>query len=191
MQQQRLVSIVMPAYNAGRYVAESVRSVRAQTCGRWELFVVDDGSTDETRAVVEGFAAEDARVSYVGRENGGQAAARNTGLRAARGDLVAFLDADDLWLPGKLEAQLGVLEERGVDLVYSDGYIFSEEGGEWADERFHVLPGEARGAEMFRTLFERIASPRSPCWCGATRSTRSGSSTKIALTRTARTTTSG
>jgi teichuronic acid biosynthesis glycosyltransferase TuaG len=158
--QQRLVSIVMPAYNAGRHVAESVRSVQAQTCGRWELVVVDDGSTDDTREVVEAFAAVDSRVRCVGRENGGQAAARNTGLREARGELVAFLDADDLWLPGKLEAQLKVLEEKGVDLVYSDGDIFSEEGGAWAGERFNILPGEARGAEMFRTLFEsnRIAT---------------------------------
>ncbi len=157
---QHLVSVIMPAYNAGRYLAESVRSVQAQSCGAWELVVIDDGSADDTRAVAEGLAREDARVRVVSRQNGGQAAARNTGLGEARGDLVAFLDADDLWLPGKLEAQLKVLEETGVDLVYSDGHIFSEDGAEWPEDRFYILPGEARGVEMFRTLFasNRIAT---------------------------------
>jgi glycosyltransferase involved in cell wall biosynthesis len=150
---QDLVSVIMPAYNAGRHLAESVRSVQAQTCAAWELIVVDDGSTDDTREVAQSLAAADARVRCVRRPNGGQAAARNTGLGEARGRLIAFLDADDLWLPGKLAAQLAVLEEKGVDLVYTDGHIFSDEGAESAEERFHILPGEARGVEMFRVLF--------------------------------------
>lgn len=143
----------MPAYNSGRYIAESIRSVQAQTFGGWELVVVDDGSTDDTGEVVRRMAAADARVRYVRRPNGGQAAARNTGLGEARGPVVAFLDSDDLWLPEKLEAQLKVLEETGADLVYTDGYIFSEEGEVSPEECFNILPGEARGAEMFRTLF--------------------------------------
>ncbi len=150
---QHLVSVIMPAYNSGRYIAESVASVRAQTYAAWECIVVDDGSTDDTAAVVKRLVEEDGRVRYVARPNGGQAAARNTGLREARGDIVAFLDSDDLWLPEKLEAQLAVLDERGVDLVYTDGYIFSDDGTELREERFHILPGEARGTEMFRTLF--------------------------------------
>jgi glycosyltransferase involved in cell wall biosynthesis len=150
---QHLVSVIMPAYNAGRHIAESIESVQAQTFGDWELIVVDDGSADNTREVVERFADADARVRYVYRPNGGQAAARNTGLGEAKGDLIAFLDADDLWLPEKLEAQLAVLEETGVELVYTDGYIFNDEGPVSPEERFHILPGEARGVEMFRTLF--------------------------------------
>jgi len=144
----------MPAYNSARYIAESMESVRAQTFQDWELVVVDDGSADETGEVVRRFADGDARVRCVRRPNGGQAAARNTGLREAKGELVAFLDADDLWLPEKLAAQIPLMEETGVDLVYTDGYIFSEEGDVSPEERFHVLPGEARGTEMFRTLFE-------------------------------------
>jgi teichuronic acid biosynthesis glycosyltransferase TuaG len=150
---QHLVSVIMPAYNAGRYIAESVESVLAQTFGDWELVVVDDGSADDTGEVVGRFAAADARVRYVRRPNGGQAAARNTGLGEARGRLVAFLDADDLWLPEKLAAQIIVMERTGVDLVYTDGYFFSEDGAVSEEERFHILPGEARGVEMFRTLF--------------------------------------
>jgi teichuronic acid biosynthesis glycosyltransferase TuaG len=148
-----LVSIIMPAYNAGRYVADSVRSVLAQTYAGWELLVVDDGSTDDTAEVVGRFVADDPRVRCLKRPNGGQAAARNTGLGEARGDLVAFLDSDDLWLPGKLEAQLAVMDKAGADLVYTDGYIFSEDGAEWAEERFYIVPGRVGGAEMFRLLF--------------------------------------
>ena len=148
-----LVSVLMPAFNAGRYLAESVESVRGQTFEDWELVVVDDGSSDDTGEIARRCAAADARVRYVRRPNGGQAAARNTGLGEARAPLVAFLDADDLWLPGKLAAQLAVMEETGADLVYTDGYIFSEDGAAPPGERFHILPGEARGVEMFRTLF--------------------------------------
>jgi teichuronic acid biosynthesis glycosyltransferase TuaG len=143
----------MPAYNAEGYIAEAIGSVLGQTYDGWELVVVDDGSTDGTARVVGAIAERDARVRYVRRENGGQAAARNTGLRAASGDLVAFLDADDLWLPEKLALQIALMEEKGVDLVYTDGYFFSEEGAAAPGERFNILPGEARGVEMFRTLF--------------------------------------
>jgi teichuronic acid biosynthesis glycosyltransferase TuaG len=150
---QDLVSVIMPAYNAGRHVAESVRSVQAQTYAAWELIIVDDGSTDDTAEVARSLVAADARVRYTRRPNGGQGAARNTGLGEARGRLIAFLDADDLWLPEKLSAQLAVLEEKGVDLVYTDGYIFSDDEAESPEEHFYILPGEARGVEMFRTLF--------------------------------------
>jgi teichuronic acid biosynthesis glycosyltransferase TuaG len=157
---QRLVSIIMPAYNADRHVSESIRSVLAQSIGDWELVVVDDGSTDKTRESVEKFVAGDKRIRYLARPNGGQAAARNTGLAAARGEVIAFLDADDLWLPEKLELQLDVLKRTNVDLVYTDGYIFSDGDAQWPDELFNILPGEAQGAEMFRILFagNRIAT---------------------------------
>ncbi|MFY9621706.1 MAG: glycosyltransferase [Pyrinomonadaceae bacterium] len=148
-----LVSVVMPAYNAARHIAESIESVREQTFEDWELIVVDDGSTDDTRIIVETYAAREARLRCFQRPNGGPAAARNTGLREARGTLVAFLDADDLWLSGKLEAQLALLEEKDVDLVYTDGDIFSDEATQSPDERFHIVAGETRGVEMFRTLF--------------------------------------
>lgn len=98
------VSVVMPAYNSARTVEQAIGSVLEQTMGDLELIVVDDGSTDATAATVAGF--EDARVRLVSRENGGTSAARNTGITEARGDWVAFLDADDLWLLNKLELQL-------------------------------------------------------------------------------------
>jgi glycosyltransferase involved in cell wall biosynthesis len=157
---QHLVSVIMPAYNSARFLAESVRSVQAQTFGGWELIVVDDGSTDDTAAVARQLAGADPRLRYLRRENGGQAAARNTGLRAARGDLVAFLDSDDLWLPGKLEAQLAVLEEAGADLVYCDGYVFFEDGSPERGDFFAVVPGKTDAPTMLRLLYayNRIAT---------------------------------
>ena len=149
---ESLVSIIMPAYNAGKYVGDSIRSALAQTYGRLELLVVDDGSTDDTAEVVRAMAAADARVRYVHRENGGQGRARNTGIENSRGPLVAFLDADDLWEPGKLERQLKVLEETGCDLVFGGGFIFA--GDDTADESrtFPTVKGKFTGAEMFDVL---------------------------------------
>jgi GT2 family glycosyltransferase len=150
---QHLVSIIMPAYNAGKYLAESIGSVLSQTHAGWELIVINDGSSDNTGEVTQSLATADKRIRYFAQPNGGQAAARNKGLREARGDLVAFLDADDLWLPQKLESQLTVLEAMNVDLVYSGGYIFSEDTTECSAGQFSIIPGETQGSEMFHLLF--------------------------------------
>lgn len=157
---QHLVSVIMPAYNAGKHIAESIRSALAQTYGDWELIVVDDGSTDATADIARGFAAADDRVKYIFQENGGQASARNAGLRIARGDLVAFLDADDLWSREKLELQVTRMSATGVDLVFSDGYIFSDDDPASEVDEFAIVPGRTAGAEMFKLLyaFNRIAT---------------------------------
>jgi glycosyltransferase involved in cell wall biosynthesis len=96
------VSVVIPAYNYAKFLANTVDSVLCQTYGNFELIVVDDGSVDNTRAVVEAY--HDGRVRYVFQENSGLSAARNTGIRQARFDYIAFLDADDEWMPDLLEA---------------------------------------------------------------------------------------
>ncbi len=107
-----LVSIIMPTYNCGDYIAESIRSVLEQTYPHWELIIIDDCSTDNTKEVVAPFT-EDKRVRYVCLEqNSGTAAARSKGLSLVQGDFVAFLDSDDLWVPQKLEKQLGFMEEK-------------------------------------------------------------------------------
>jgi glycosyltransferase involved in cell wall biosynthesis len=110
------VSVVVPAYNRADTLARAVDSALAQTLGDIEVLVVDDGSTDGTRALVEGWA--DPRVRYLAHDaNRGVSAARNTGVEAARGEYVAFLDSDDEWLPRKLDRQLSVLEDRGEGWV--------------------------------------------------------------------------
>jgi glycosyltransferase involved in cell wall biosynthesis len=116
----QLVSVVIPAYNAALTLDETLRSVRSQTHRALEIIVVDDGSTDSTRLVAEQHAARDSRVRVVTQDNAGVAAARNSGWRRARADLIAFVDADDLWAPTKIERQLRALREAGpqVGLVY-------------------------------------------------------------------------
>ncbi len=102
------VSVVIPAYNAMRFLPHTVESVLAQTLQDFEVLIVDDGSKDNTASWAA--AHPDPRVKLVSRPNGGAAAARNTGVAAARGEYVAFLDADDLWQPTKLEKQVARME---------------------------------------------------------------------------------
>jgi glycosyltransferase involved in cell wall biosynthesis len=110
-----LVSVVVPAYNAGRTLDETLRSVRGQTHTELEIIVVDDGATDDTAAVAQRHADADPRVRVIRQKNAGVAAARNTGWQAARGDIVALIDSDDLWAPEKIERQLRALEQGGPD----------------------------------------------------------------------------
>lgn len=114
------VSVITPVWNAAATLAATVASVRAQTMPDWEMWLVDDGSTDGSRALAEALAAGDPRIAVTGwAENRGPAAARNAGIRAARGRFIAFLDADDLWWPEKLERQLGVMRAEAQALVFS------------------------------------------------------------------------
>src|SRR5436853_749734 len=97
-----LVSVIIPVYNCEQYLAEAIQSVLAQTHPTIELIVVDDGSTDNSAAVAKSFAV----VRYVFQRQGGPGAARNRGISLARGSFLAFLDADDVWVAGKLTRQL-------------------------------------------------------------------------------------
>jgi glycosyltransferase involved in cell wall biosynthesis len=102
------VSVIMPAYNSAAFIPDAVGSIRRQAYPRLELIIVDDGSTDGTADVVKGLT--DLNVRYVYQPNGGPARARNHGLRLARGEVIALLDADDLWPPDRLRCQLRYLE---------------------------------------------------------------------------------
>jgi glycosyltransferase involved in cell wall biosynthesis len=116
----------MPVYQGREHLAAAIESVLAQTFERFELLVVDDGSTDGSSTIVHTYAERDPRVRYRRQENAGQGAARNAGIGMARGDAIAFLDQDDLWLPDKLARQLPLLDETTV--VYSDTYILRHDG---------------------------------------------------------------
>lgn len=108
-----MVSIVMPAFNSEKHIAESIESVMAQTYKDWELLIVDDCSTDNTCEVIKRYLHTDDRVIYTKlNENSGPAAARNKGIEIARGDYIAFLDSDDLWLPEKLEKQIRFMKDN-------------------------------------------------------------------------------
>ena len=113
-----LVSVIIPTHNRARFVTEAVESVLHQTVGGWELLVVDDGSTDDTERVL---APHRDHIRYLRTSSRGVSAARNLGVRETQGDWVAFLDSDDLWLPGKLERQLQALEASPeTPLCYTD-----------------------------------------------------------------------
>ncbi|MBE6481220.1 MAG: glycosyltransferase family 2 protein [Actinomyces ruminicola] len=110
-----LVSVIMPAFNAAGYIADAVRSVQEQTYTSWELLIVDDCSTDDTFQRAKSLAAADARVRCIRlSRNSGAAVSRNRAMEIAQGQYMAFLDADDLWLPDKLEHQLKFMRARGV-----------------------------------------------------------------------------
>ncbi|WP_162560150.1 glycosyltransferase family 2 protein [Methylotetracoccus oryzae] len=125
-----LISVIIPAYNAERTLADTLDSILAQTYGNIEVLVVDDGSTDATAAIVLDYAQRDVRVCLLQQPNGGVAAARNQGLAAARGDYVAPVDADDLWHPTKLEKQMAVMLAGGPELglVYTLFRAIDEHG---------------------------------------------------------------
>jgi glycosyltransferase involved in cell wall biosynthesis len=118
MTNSQLVSVVIPSYNSARFVCEAVESALNQSYRPHEVIVVDDGSTDDTVQVLDRFRGS---IRYVYRPNGGLSAARNTGIRESGGELIAFLDADDVWLPEKLKRQLACLAENPcAALVHSD-----------------------------------------------------------------------
>ena len=116
-----LVSVVIPAFNASATIDETLRSVRSQSHRELDIIVVDDGSIDDTVAIVQRHAVTDPRIRIIRQSNAGVAAARNAGWRAARADFIAFIDADDLWAPSKTEQQLQAMIDGGdrTGLVYS------------------------------------------------------------------------
>lgn len=143
-----VVSVVIPTFNRAHLIARSLRSVLAQTFTAYEVLVVDDGSSDNTEAVVR--SLDDARIRYFWQENGGTSAARNRGMREARGEFIAFLDSDDEWLPEKLELQVAhfrALPDR-VGLINAGAQTLTDGA---APETF--IPNQS--GNLHRQLLER------------------------------------
>lgn len=123
----RLVSIIMPSYNTGRFITKTIESVLAQSYSDWELIIVDDCSKDNTDDVVTQYLV-DARIRYIKNEtNSGAAVSRNRALREAKGKWIAFLDSDDLWEPDKLEKQIAFMENNGYHFSYTNYIEIDEE----------------------------------------------------------------
>lgn len=128
---EELVSIIVPVYNAERFIKETMDCVVAQTCPRWELLLVEDGSSDRTVSVIEDYIREygEKRIRLIRQpHNLGAARARNRGLEEASGRYVAYLDADDLWVPEKLERELAFMKEKNAAFAFT-GYEFVNEDG--------------------------------------------------------------
>jgi len=121
------VSVVIPTYNRADLISETIDSVINQTYRNYEIIVVDDGSTDDTPAILGRYGKH---IRVIRQENQGEGEARNTGIRAAQGEYVAFLDSDDLWRPAKLEKQMDLLARSPqVAWVYCDAYVFESKTG--------------------------------------------------------------
>jgi len=153
------VSIVMPAYNASKYIGVTIDSVLKQSEPDWELIVVDDRSTDDTRDKVSALTDADPRIRLISldRNFGGPAGPRNVGIRAAKSDLVAFLDSDDIWHPDKLKVQLGAVNDVPSTFICSTMTDFSDE----RRLRFEPLAGANSDKVSYRRQSVRAQIPTS------------------------------
>lgn len=124
-----LVSVIMPAHNSQALLEESVRSVICQTYSDWELLIIDDASTDGTLAIARELARTEERIRIIQlTQNAGVASARNRGIAAARGQYIAFLDSDDLWLPNKLRIQIEFMQAGGAAFSFAEYRRFDDSG---------------------------------------------------------------
>lgn len=123
-----LVSIIMPSWNTGIFIAESIQCVIDQTYKNWELLIVDDCSTDNTDDIVKPFLADKRIKYYKNKKNCGAALTRNRAMREAQGEWIAFLDSDDLWTPDKLQFQLKFMKKNGFVFSYHEYEKIDEEG---------------------------------------------------------------
>ncbi len=123
-----MVSVIIPCYNQGQYLADAISSVLAQTYTNWECIIVNDGSTDDTQEVAKGLCKLDARIKYLSQQNAGLSAARNAGIAKASGKYILPLDADDLIMPTYISFTLAEIENgEGVRLAYTGTQLFGAE----------------------------------------------------------------
>ena len=135
-----LISIIVPVYNAEKFIRETMDCVIAQTYPCWELLLVEDGSRDNSVEIIETYIRDsgEERIRLICQpENMGAAKARNRGLQEAKGRYIAYLDADDLWLPEKLEHELAFIREKDAAFVFT-GYEFADENGKGTGKIVHV-----------------------------------------------------
>lgn len=146
------VSVIIPAYNSADLIVDAIDSVLAQTYKDYELIIVDDGSTDDTAKTVEAYGD---RVKYLYQENAHISAARNKGFSVSTGKYIAQLDADDLWLPQKLEKQVTMFEQHpDAGMVYCDGYICNYGEEDRRDQIYSKLCVPQRSGYVFEYFFK-------------------------------------
>lgn len=124
-----LVSIITPSYKSEKFIAQTLESVLSQTYQNWEMIIVDDVSPDNSNEIIEDYCKKDNRIKLIKLEkNSGPAVSRNRAIEEAKGRYIAFLDADDLWYPEKLEKQIKFLDENNLAFTYSSYNLIDEEG---------------------------------------------------------------
>jgi glycosyltransferase involved in cell wall biosynthesis len=142
------VSIIIPCYNQGHFLAQAVGSVLKQSFSNWEAFIVDDGSTDETSSVASGFA--DARIHYIYQDNRGLAAARNAGIRLARAETIALLDSDDVWEADYLDRMVESLSNHTAVAAYCGYRYIDVRGNTLGGSSLKIVPPEAFHRALLR-----------------------------------------
>lgn len=146
------VSVIIPVYNAERFISETIESVTAQTYEDWEIIAVDDGSRDRSLEILKEYSKRYSRIRVISQKNAGSSAARNNAIRVSRGEYIAFLDHDDLWLPDKLEKQVRILDSnKKLGMVYSDSRIIDAEGN---TKRNTMVHGRFFRGNIFNKLIE-------------------------------------
>jgi len=139
MEESPLVSVIMPAYNSAAFIAEAIQSVLQQTYLNWELLIIDDASADNTIEIIKTFNS-DPRIRYFqNKTNLGAGVSRNVGTKVAHGSYIAFLDADDLWLPFKLKTQLDFIKSKNLEMTFSSYYLI-DEFGQALPKKVQALP---------------------------------------------------
>lgn len=146
-----LVSIITPMYNGEKFVSETIESVLKQTYGNWEMIVIDDGSTDLGRDIVGKYIATEPRITLLSQKNAGSAAARNNGIRHAKGQYIALLDADDTWHNRFLEKQLKLMKEKNALLVYSSHTRIDEHSEEILKP--FIVPSKVTYKDLLRNCY--------------------------------------
>ena len=131
METQPLISVIMPCYNMERFIGESIRSVMQQSYENWEMLIVDDASVDRTAECIQDLCRQDNRIRFeVKAKHSGIADSRNRCIAMAQGRYYAFLDADDIWYPNKLEQQLDFMTEKNIGFCYSSYNCIDETGND-------------------------------------------------------------
>lgn len=131
MEQTQLVSVIVPLYNAEKYIEETMESILNQTYKNIEIVIVDDGSKDQSSSIVKNLKKKyPEQIKYILQENQGVSVARNTGIENASGEYISFLDSDDLWHPTKIEKQITSMQKSNMNACYCGYMNFYEETGE-------------------------------------------------------------
>jgi glycosyltransferase involved in cell wall biosynthesis len=153
-----LVSIVMPCYNAEKYIGMAIESVLLQTYQNWEIVVVDDCSTDNSAKIIQSYCEKDNRIGYykTGSPSGGAAIPRNIAMNKANGRFIAFLDSDDVWLPTKLEQQLPFFLDKKTAIVFSNHEKINEQGKR--KNRVVIAPKTASYKDLLKENIIRTSS---------------------------------
>ena len=145
-------SVIIPAYNAAQYIKHSINSILNQTFSDFEILIVDDGSTDNTKEIIQ--TIEDKRVQYIHQRNGGVSSARNTGIRNANGEYICFLDSDDLWKPDHLEVISNLINKYPKASVFLTGYEILLHNGDSISKVCPSVESDLQIDNMFEHMFK-------------------------------------